>query len=200
MLTVFEPLLSNYFGKGRTPGESKGKALVKRQKQKFDRFLRGFFFKNLDWKQIIRRGKPYQEILGAIDETKFDLLLMGSMGITGFLRMLLGSTTEKVIREMPCSVIALKEEHLFRFPLEKEVVDIEKHFRKGKELLDKQLTEGAIAHFEYCLRRNLFFIPAWEAMAAAYQQMGQKKDAKRCEEMATYIRKHLWENEIKDSE
>lgn len=112
----------------------------------------------------------------------------------------MGSTTERVVREMPCSVITLKEEHLFRFPLEKEVANIETHFRKGKELLKKQLTEGVIAHFEYCLRRDPFFIPAWEAMALAYHQMGQEKDAKRCEEMATYIRTHLWENAIKASE
>ncbi|MGQ9509767.1 MAG: universal stress protein, partial [Thermodesulfobacteriota bacterium] len=172
----------------------------KRQKQKFDRFLRGYFFENLDWKQVIRRGKPHQEILGAIDETKSDLLLMGSMGKTGFLRMLLGSTIEKVVREMPCSVITLKEEHLFRFPLEKEVVDIEKHFRKGKDLLGKQLTEGALAQFEYCIRKDPFFIPAWEAMAMAHLQMGQEKKAKRSKEMAEYIRQHLWEKEIERSE
>ncbi|MGQ9646890.1 MAG: universal stress protein [Thermodesulfobacteriota bacterium] len=200
VLTVFEPLLSSYFGIGRTPGESKEKALVRRQQQEFDRFLRGFHLNHLDWKQVIRRGKPHQEILGAIDETKSDLLLMGSMGKTGLSRMLMGSTTERVVREMPCSVITLKEEHLFRFPLEKEVVNIEKHFRKGKDLLGKQLTEGALAQFEYCIRKDPFFIPAWEAMAMAHLQMGQEKKAKRSKEMAEYIRQHLWEEEIERSE
>jgi len=195
VLTVFEPMLSSFFGPGRTPGESKEKDLVKRQKYQYDRFLRGFESGNLKWTKTLRRGKPHEEILRAIREAQADLLVMGSQGRTGLSRLLMGSTTERVVREMPCSVITLKQEHVIRFPLEKEVADIETHFRRGKELFKKQLTEGAVAHFEYCIRRDPFFIPAWEAMAVAYHQMGQEKDAKRCEEMAEYIRKHLWENE-----
>jgi len=195
VLTVFEPLLSTYFGVGQTPGESKEKAFVKRQQQQFDRFIQGFHLENLDWKKTIRRGKPHQEILRAIDETKSDLLVMGSLGKTGLSRMLIGSTTEKVVREMPCSVIILKEEHVFRLPLEKEVVDIEKHFRRGKELLKEQWMEGAVAQFEHCIRKDPFFIPAWEAMAVAYRHMGLEKEARSCDEMAEYIRQHLWENE-----
>jgi len=195
VLTVFEPLLSSFFGPGRTPGESKEKDLVKRQQHQYDRFLRGFESDNLTWTKISRRGEPHEEILRAIRETQPDLLVMGSQGRTGFMRLLMGSTTERVVREMPCSVITLKQEHVIRFSLEKEVSDIETHFRKGKELFKKQLTEGAIAQFEYCIRRNPFFVPAWEEMAIVYKHMDQQKEAKRCKEMAEYIRRHLWENE-----
>jgi len=200
VLTVFEPLLSSFFGIGTTPGESKEKVLVKRQQQQFDRFLRGFNLENLHWKKTILRGKPHQEILDAIRKTKSDLLVMGSTGKTGLTRMMMGSTTEKVVREIPCSVVTLKQEHLLRFDLEKEVTDVEAHFKKGKELLEKELIEGALAHFEDCISRDLFFVPAWEAMAVAYHQMGQGKDAKRCEEMAEYIRQHLWGKEIRNPE
>jgi nucleotide-binding universal stress UspA family protein len=110
-LTVFEPLLSNYFGMGKTPGESKEKVLVKRQQQQFDRFLRRFNFENLHWAKTIRRGRPHEEILQTIHDTKPDLLVMGSTGKTGLTRMIMGSTTEKVVREMPCSVITVKQEH-----------------------------------------------------------------------------------------
>ena len=194
VLTVFEPLLSSFLGPDRTPGVSKEKGLVKRQQYKYDKFLLGFESEDLTWTRIIRRGEPYKEILRAIREAQPDLLVMGSQGRTGLSRLIMGSTTEKVVRELPCSVITLKQEHVIRFPLEKEVADIETHFRKGKELFKKQLTEGAVAHFEYCIRRDPFFIPAWEAMAVAYRNMGKKKEAERCEEMATHIRKHLWEN------
>jgi len=193
VLSVFEPLLSSYFGIGRTPGESKEKLLIQRQQQSLDRFLRGFQFKNVSWNKVIRRGKPHEEILRMNKESRADLIVMGSSGKTGFTRMLMGSTTEKVLREMPCSVMTLKERHLFRFPLQKEVIDIEMHFERGKELLNKQLTEGAIAQFEHCLRKDPFFIPAWEAMANAYSQMSQEKKAKKCQETAEYIRQHLWE-------
>jgi nucleotide-binding universal stress UspA family protein len=195
VLTVFEPLLSSFFGIGRTPGESKEKVMVKRQQSQFDKFLRGYRFENLNVTKTIRRGKPHQEILHAIRKTKSDLLVMGSTGKIGLSKMLMGSTTEKVIREMPCSVMTLKQEHLLRFDLEKEVTNVEAHFRKGKVLLEKELTEEVLAHFEDCIRRDLFFIPAWENMAVAYRHMDQEKEAKKCEEMAEYIRQHLWENE-----
>jgi nucleotide-binding universal stress UspA family protein len=195
VLRVFEPLLSSYFGIGQTPGESKEKGLMKRQQQEFDKFLRRFNFENLHWAKTIRRGRPDQEILRSIHDTKSDLLIMGSMGKASLTRIIMGSTTEKVIREMPCSVVTLKQEHLLRFDLEKEVTNVEAHFRKGKQLLEKEMTEEALAHFEDCIRRDLFFAPAWEEMAVAYRNMGKKKEAKRCEGMAAYIRKHLWENE-----
>jgi len=65
VLTVFEPLLSSFFGPGRTPGESKEKALVKRQQYQYDRFLRGFESEDLTWTKIIRRGEyPERDITG----------------------------------------------------------------------------------------------------------------------------------------
>ena len=194
VLTVFEPLLSSFFGPGRTPGESKEKALVKRQQYQFDRFLQGFESGNFKWTKTLRRGKPHEEILRAIREVQPSLLVMGSQGRTGLSRLLMGSTTERVVREMPCSVITLKQEHVIRFPLEKEVADIETHFRRGKELLKKQLMEGAVAQFEYCIRKDVLFIPAWEGMAVAYRHMGKKKEASRCEEMGAHIHKHLWQD------
>jgi len=64
-LTVYEPLLSSFFGPGRTPGESKEKALVKRQQYQYDRFLRGFESEDLTWTKIIRRGEyPERDITG----------------------------------------------------------------------------------------------------------------------------------------
>lgn len=115
---------------------------MKRQQQRFDRFLTKFNFENLNWNKKILRGKPHQEILRAIHDTKPDLLLMGSMGKTGLTRIIMGSTTEKVVREMPCSVITVKQEHVIRLPLEKEVAEIETHFRRGKELLKKEMTSA----------------------------------------------------------
>jgi len=193
VLTVFEPLLSSFFGPGRTPGESKEKDLVKRQQYQYDRFLRGFESENLKWTKTLQGGKPPEEILRTIREVQPDLLVMGSQGRKGLSRLLMGSTTEKVVREMPCSVITVKQEHVIRFPLEKEVADIETHLGRGKELLKKQAMEEAVAQFEYCIRKDSLFIPAWKGMAAAYRHMGKKKEANRCEEMATHIRKHLWE-------
>lgn len=196
ILHVFESHLSSYFKKGKIPGESKEKEMMKQQEQKLDRFLRGFRFEYPRWNKIIRRGRAQEEILRFLRETETDLLIMGSHGKTGLTKMFLGSTTEKVIRVLPCSVVLLKEEHLFRLPLEREIDDLERHFARGRELMNKHLTEGAVAQFEHCIRKDPFFLPAWEAMANALRLMGKEKEAKRSKEMASYIRDHLWKMEI----
>lgn len=192
VLTVFESVLSHLFGPSWRPEESKETDRVQRYQENYDGFLRGFEFEKFTWKKVFRRGRPHEEILRAIREKGADLLVMGSQGKAGLSRLLMGSTTEKVVREMPCSVLTIKQESVIQFPLEKEVFNIETHFKKGKEHLSKGEMGEAISQFEYCLRRDVFFIPAWEGLAAAYRQMGKKKEANRSEEMVAHIRKQLW--------
>jgi len=195
VLTVFESVLSGLLGPSWKSEESKENDRMRRYQDHYDGFLRGFEFEKFTWKKVFRRGRPPAEIIRAVREVGADLLVMGSQGKTGLSRLLLGSTTEKVVREMPCSVMTVKQGSVIRFPLEKEVSNIETHFRKGIGYLGEQAMEEAISQFEYCLRRDVLFIPAWEGLAAAYRQMGRKKETKRCEEMAAYLRKQSWREE-----
>src|SRR5678815_2257626 len=52
----------------------------------------------------VRIGKPAQEILGLAKEVGADLIIMGSKGLTGVERFVLGSVAEKVAREAGCTV------------------------------------------------------------------------------------------------
>jgi hypothetical protein len=51
-----------------------------------------------------RIGKPAQEILDLARSVGADLIIVGSKGITGIERMLLGSVSERVVREAGCTV------------------------------------------------------------------------------------------------
>jgi nucleotide-binding universal stress UspA family protein len=51
-----------------------------------------------------RIGKPAEEILGLAHEVGADLILVGSKGATGVERVMLGSVSEKVVREAGCTV------------------------------------------------------------------------------------------------
>ncbi|HEY5944081.1 MAG TPA: universal stress protein [Kofleriaceae bacterium] len=51
-----------------------------------------------------RIGKPAAEILGVAEDVGADLIIVGSKGLTGIERMVLGSVSEKVVREAGCSV------------------------------------------------------------------------------------------------
>lgn len=56
----------------------------------------------------VRRGVPYEEILGSQEEQEIDLIVISSHGRTGLKKMLIGSVTEKVLRGAACSVLLVK--------------------------------------------------------------------------------------------
>lgn len=57
---------------------------------------------------ISREGDAAEQILAAARERKTDLLVMGTAGRTGLARVLHANTAEKVVRRVPCSLLALK--------------------------------------------------------------------------------------------
>jgi nucleotide-binding universal stress UspA family protein len=54
-------------------------------------------------------GDPVSEILRTVKEEKCELIVMGTHGQTGSLRLLMGSVADAVARRAPCSVLTLKE-------------------------------------------------------------------------------------------
>lgn len=63
---------------------------------------------------IVSDGVPGAEILSAIDRYSIDLVVMGTHGRTGLKRFLLGSVSEWVLTEAPCSVLIVRKKA--RFP------------------------------------------------------------------------------------
>jgi nucleotide-binding universal stress UspA family protein len=56
----------------------------------------------------VRIGTSYDEILNAAEETAPDLIVIGYKGGSASARLLLGSTTERVMRHARCSVLAVR--------------------------------------------------------------------------------------------
>lgn len=56
---------------------------------------------------LLRRGTPWSEIVGAAEQTKADLIVMGTHARQGIARALLGSVAEKVVRLAPCPVLTV---------------------------------------------------------------------------------------------
>lgn len=50
-------------------------------------------------------GRAHQEIVQFVKEQEIDLVVMGTHGLSGIERVLLGSTTERVVRMAPCPVL-----------------------------------------------------------------------------------------------
>ena len=53
-------------------------------------------------------GYSSTEILRLAKEGDFDLIVMGSHGLTGFAHVLFGSTADRVVRKASCSVLTVK--------------------------------------------------------------------------------------------
>jgi nucleotide-binding universal stress UspA family protein len=53
-------------------------------------------------------GYSSTEILRLAEESKFDLIVMGSHGLTGLAHVLFGSTADRVVRKAPCSVLTVR--------------------------------------------------------------------------------------------
>jgi nucleotide-binding universal stress UspA family protein len=52
----------------------------------------------------VRIGKPADELLAVAKDVGADLIIVGSKGLTGVERLMLGSVSEKVVREARCTV------------------------------------------------------------------------------------------------
>jgi nucleotide-binding universal stress UspA family protein len=64
--------------------------------------------KNVNFKILIKEGKPADVILKTIDEEGIDQVVIGKSGKKGLERFLLGQTTDKVVKEakVPVNVIS----------------------------------------------------------------------------------------------
>jgi nucleotide-binding universal stress UspA family protein len=56
---------------------------------------------------MIRTGKAFNEITAAASENGTDLIIIATHGYLGIKRVLLGSTTEQVVRHAPCPVLTI---------------------------------------------------------------------------------------------
>lgn len=58
---------------------------------------------------ILMMGNPYEGITEEIEEIKADLIVMGTKGVTGLKELLVGSNTEKIVRNAHCPVLSVHD-------------------------------------------------------------------------------------------
>lgn len=69
-------------------------------------------------KSVARIGSPTNGIVSYLEESNADLLVIGSHGLSGMTRLLLGSVAESVIRSAPCPVFTVRKEGSDQIPAE----------------------------------------------------------------------------------
>lgn len=74
-----------------------------------DEFLAPVDFQSVPYEHLLARGAAHEQIIKAANEHAADMIVMGATGRSGLVRVLLGSTTRRVLRELPCSLLAVRE-------------------------------------------------------------------------------------------
>ena len=175
---------------------SEQQLIAGKQISKLEHFLKEFDFHNVRVIKEVYQGKPYQEILKRINARKSDLLVMGTTDRTDLSRILKSNVTEKVIRELPCSFITLKEEDVIRLHLDTKIRDLETHFKESKQLMSRRFVKEALHQLQHCLHIDRLYIPAWEGMAYAHEQLGHKEKAQHCHNKVKEIQEQIKHQEV----
>ena len=82
--------------------ESQAATALKKAKALFDE-------KGIQVEAVLEAGYvPANNIITKAESGKFDLILLGSTGLSGFKRLLIGSTAAKVVANAPCSVAVIR--------------------------------------------------------------------------------------------
>jgi len=164
--------------------------------KKFNLFLRNFNLTNLHWDSEILSGDPSTEILRAISRYKSDLVIMGTTGKSNLSRLMLGSVTEKIIRDVPCSLITLKKEDIIELQLEHKIFEIEKHYGTALKHIKKGHLKESVNEFKFCLNINEMHIPSLKAIADVYEKLGNKEVAKEYRNIAREVLLRIWDKKI----
>ena len=61
----------------------------------------------LDFEVVVKSGEVRPELLGIVEEKEIDLVVMGSRGRSYFERLLLGSVTERMLRQLHVPILTV---------------------------------------------------------------------------------------------
>jgi nucleotide-binding universal stress UspA family protein len=84
---------------------AQGSAWKERHVRELEAFVRRFDLRGLEPTRRWLWGAPSEVIRELVREEAFDLAVLGRKGFSGLRRVLLGATAERVLRELPCSLL-----------------------------------------------------------------------------------------------
>ena len=115
---------------------------LKRAHEKFEEFKNLPFFKGLEVEDSVQFHKAYDGIIEESNKKKVDLIVMGSKGASGLEEMLIGSNTEKVVRNSNIPVLVIKNE-IDHFKIE-NIVFASNFEKKNKKSFQKILSFASL--------------------------------------------------------
>jgi nucleotide-binding universal stress UspA family protein len=195
VLNVFNPLTHSSLGLIYN-WEDENTRIAEEHIKEFDDFLKGFNLKDLSWRKELKRGKPDEEILKTVQEQNINLLVMGTAGRSGLSKVLIGSVTERVIREVPCTFVTTKSLDVIKLHLEHRIRDIESHYKTAVQLMEDGFLQESIKEFQVCLKINDMHIPSLHGIAKVYDKLEDEKMAENYRQMVREVLQRMTDSKI----
>ena len=165
---------------------------LQQQKAEFDDFMKDFHI-NKDFHVVkIEQGEPEEEILKEIKNKGIDLLMMGTTGKTGLSKILLGSVTEKVTREVPCNFIVTNESEISDEIFESNLKTVESLIVAARNNFNSDETDKAIEKYMHVLSHHPDSVPALIGLVKCYRKKGNEKKAVFFRDYARKVIDRVW--------
>lgn len=197
ILSVYEMIYSDSL-KLKLDWDEETEYIKLEHEKEFNTFLEGFNLTDLKWDRETVKGLPSDEILRAISLYNTDLLIMGTTGKSGLNRIVMGSVTEKVVREVPCSFITIKSEDIIDLRLGTKIRDIETHYNIAKQLMRDGFLRESINEYKICLSINDMHIPSLHGISKVYKKLNEKQRVQKYKSMVKEVVARIWDKEIED--
>ena len=189
-LNIYSPRLSKMGLHEKHENEIKFAAFEKKIRE----FISQFDFSGLDVSVDILEGAPEQEIIKY--SRNASILYVGSNGRTGLKRVIHGSVSEKVIREVSCNVAIIKTEEVFKLQIPAGQQAVEKHYLHGNELIDLGYVAEAVDQYKTGLKVNDLHLPSIEALQHAYDKLGNTEKALKYKDLYHLIHRQMMDRRV----
>lgn len=196
VVNVFEPMEYRYSPRFEIDYQEENRKNQLENSRRFTDFLAGFNFTGLEVHKEILKGSSHEEIVRYVKQNRVDLLFMGAVGKTYLQRIFLGSVTEKVIRDFPCSMVVTKSENILNLQIDTDISEIERHIEVAKRLEETGYYEEAIEQIKIALQINDLHLPALSALIRLYSKTGDNDSVSLYHQKIDKILKRLWDRKI----
>ena len=167
----------------------------KRRAERYDelkQFVNQFDLTRVKSRIRILQGEPFVEILKETRSGGYDLLLMGTTGKTLLSKLFMGSVTEKVTREIPCSFITTKAKDITDDYLESNLNGIESILQTARAYQEQKHYDEAVDNYLIGLKQYPDNIPILKGLIESYKALGNEQGANYYRNYARKVIERLW--------
>ncbi len=159
-------------------------------REELEQFLAPIDFAGVSVTQDVRHGAPHRQIAAAAKDHLADLIVMGATGRTGLARVLVGSTTRRMLEELPCSLLTVKEEEVLDEVYGKLLRERNALISDARDLCAAELYDRALPKLRRVLELTPFHLPTVELLAETHEKLGHTADAEKFRLRAEQLRAH----------